>query len=400
MKSARTRTVTLGLVAFMCCLAPFPIAANAATEDEAPTFTFDRVLEAISQEPAQRSAPGDEHMNPQAIGIHAVNLDEEWAVVDDSLVRSSQFGAISASTSEYVDVSWEPIDGAGSYLVVVDGHALASTTDTAYRYTFPGDPVRSHIQVIPKSKNGGTDDLPVIGLVATPPSGAQSLGDETAVDTTVERLAAAANSYQNASVIWRTFIPQARLDAPPAGCDYGNGYEFAGDNRGYSTSDTVSSRTVITRDVSWDSPIIGDPYFSVGWTHVYDKSTGAHVATELADDATFEAYKLGGDATVSNPGTYVDLRFGVHAGNPFCFGNSIEGAFTLTLTRNGSYVIPSGQHRQMPNHEIFIRAYTWVPGTPAVEYVTPIYQRDFLDPVCLVYLTCSPATMSGLAGSY
>jgi|GEM_PF-3729393 len=51
------------------------------------------------------------------------------------------------------------------------------------------------------------------------------------------------------TVTWETFIPQSRVDAPPAGCDYGDGYEFGGDGHGYdwkASSFRTAAHAVIT----------------------------------------------------------------------------------------------------------------------------------------------------------
>src|SRR6266567_4894749 len=41
------------------------------------------------------------------------------------------------------------------------------------------------------------------------------------------------------TVTWMTFIPLTKIEAPPVGCDYGNGYQFGGDN--HKTFDWKSS---------------------------------------------------------------------------------------------------------------------------------------------------------------
>lgn len=122
-----------------------------------------------------------------------------------------------------------------------------------------------------------------------------------------------------------------------------------------------------------------------GWTTVYSKSTGNKV-DEAQASGTYDAYLLGTDAGR----TYVDVRMGVQVGNPFCSMNSIEGAFSITLTRSGSYTIFSGQHRQMPNHEIFLQGSSG--GTERV-----IYQRQYAS---LVNMACPPANMGGYTGPF
>ena len=70
--------------------------------------------------------------------------------------------------------------------------------------------------------------------------------------------------------------------------------------------------------------------------------------------------------------------------------NYIDGAMTITVTKSGSYNVISGQHRQMPNHEIYItRGTTWA----------QVYKRDYLSLSCLVAWGCAAAEISG-SGSY
>lgn len=110
--------------------------------------------------------------------------------------------------------------------------------------------------------------------------------------------------------------------------------------------------------------------------------------------AMTEVTKLGHTADTT------DVRFRLKAGIPYCDMNSIQGAFTISVTRTGAYTIPSGSHRQMPNHEVLINS-SWTAGG-TVQYAQAIaYRRDLLDPLCLVGTwACAEATMSGTAGTY
>ena len=71
----------------------------------------------------------------------------------------------------------------------------------------------------------------------------------------------------------------------------------------------------------------------------------------------------------------VDVRMVTHASNPFCKVTAIDGAFSMHLTQSGNYAIFSGNHRQMPNHYIYI----YDGGK-----VTDVYKRDAASPLCLV----------------
>jgi hypothetical protein len=142
-----------------------------------------------------------------------------------------------------------------------------------------------------------------------------------------------AGPYTTTKLVWGSFIPYARIDAPPIGCDYGSGYEFDGNNRGYGTYfGDWPSKTKINADVSLTS----------------------------ADN---------------------------------------EGAFTITVTRTGNYGILSGEHRQMPNHEVIIMSTT--SNATSVTYTEAVvYRRDLSSPLCLVSMVCEKASMAGYTGTY
>jgi hypothetical protein len=86
----------------------------------------------------------------------------------------------------------------------------------------------------------------------------------------------------------------------------------------------------------------------------------------------------------------VDLRFSIHANNPICKAGAIPGAITMTIHKDGRYVIRSGAHRQMPNWEVYAG---WVGGEP-----TTVYRRSYASAACLVAMVCSEAQMGGYSG--
>jgi hypothetical protein len=88
-----------------------------------------------------------------------------------------------------------------------------------------------------------------------------------------------------------------------------------------------------------------------------------------------------------------------HSSIPYCIWNSIEGAFTITVTRTGNYGILSGEHRQMPNHEVIIMS-TTSNATSATYTEAVVYRRDLSSPLCLVSMVCEKASMAGYTGTY
>jgi hypothetical protein len=69
--------------------------------------------------------------------------------------------------------------------------------------------------------------------------------------------------------------------------------------------------------------------------------------------------------------------------------------FVLTVTRSGSWVIISGSHRQMPNHELYIAH-----GGLAAERWTTAYARSYASVECLVAVLCERVSMTGFSGTY
>lgn len=184
----------------------------------------------------------------------------------------------------------------------------------------------------------------------------------------------------------KTFIPQNRIDAPRVGCSYGNGYAFGGDNRSYSASSS-KARTKLVANIRFDKndPRLIGSSRKIGATTVYKKSTGKLVATKTASGSRVTVKEM-----ALSDSQKVDLRFSIHAGNPFCSAGAISGAFTMTLYKDGRYVIRSGAHRQMPNWEVYAG---WIGGNP-----TTVYRRGYASAACLVAMVCSEAQMGGYSG--
>jgi len=187
------------------------------------------------------------------------------------------------------------------------------------------------------------------------------------------------------TLTWVTFIPQAKVDAPPVGCSYGSGYQFGGDNRGL---DWTSSRyrTALNAVIDWRTMTVTGST-SVRPTTVYRKSTGALVSKRTASAANMKVYKLPGSST-----NYVYIRMETHASNPYCAGGAIDGALTFRVSRDGWWEIRSGNHRLMPNHYIYI----YNSGR-----VTDVYRRTYQNVLCLIgSAACDLADLTGRYGTF
>lgn len=278
----------------------------------------------------------------------------------------------------------EVVDG---YRVYRDGVLIKETVETAIRDTgvVPGQTYNYRIERLFASSAAKTDAVGVTGVVARVPFAAETMDSAaTRTEDTVTAMVVRTGSGVQA----RTFIPQSKLDAPPAGCSYGSGYQFDGDGRGFTNAITASHRTDLTAGVRWDNsdPRLSGSSKNIGETVVYKKSTGAVVARKTASAADLWVKELGSDSD------QVDLRFSIQARNPFCSLGSIAGAFTMTVYKNGNWAIRSGSHRQMPNWEVTIG---WTGDVR-----TTVYRRQYQNVTCLIQLACEEAPMGGYTGSY
>ena len=372
-------------------------------------FTFDRVSEALYEGAAAArrvTVPEGTEPTAEALGLQAVEVDGQVAAVNHALLRDGK-GAISAATSDYVDLSWAPMDGASTYAIVRDEELVATTSATSFRYedVVPGDSLQFRITAMTVEE--ADVFTPTYGLEVDVPEPRSN--QRTAAESQSEATAAAAVYYDVSELNWYTFIPEARVDAPPVGvpgvgCEYKSGYQFGGDGRDFANSpfypDMGTSRTQLGAWVSWSrGASLGGPFeqqgLYLGPTTVYDKATGEEVDRRQlsTSEATGEAKVLGIEEGYR---TWIDIRMNLQAGNPFCEGNSIAGAFTFTMTRTGNWAIISGSHRQMPSHEIIMSR--WAPSGPAVH--TPIYRRSYANPLCLISWACPETQMSGYQGTY
>lgn len=372
--------------------APGPLVETAAAT---PLFTFDRVAEAAEefdrQVAVQRETASADPTAPE-LGLHTVEAAGVVAAANTSLIRDGE-GAASAATPRFVDLSWSPMDGVESYAVERAGELVATTTETALRVTdvTPGEQIDFRISAI--SAEDSVGDTPVFGLHVEVPQGA--VGEDSAQQQ-VSQSAAQAVRYDNAYLDWYTFIPMDRVDIPPVGCEYGSGYQFGGDDRGFAATPSQSSilgyRTWIAGNIAWSrgsGPVLTSSFFTP--TSVYDADTGEEVDFAGNDGNPDNIAEMN---VLDSSTEFVDIRVRLQGHTAFCpIGNSVEGAFTITVTRAGNYAILSGQHRQMPNHEIFLTSF-------GAGNSTIVYQRRYLDPTCLVNWACPPAEMGGYQGTY
>jgi hypothetical protein len=311
------------------------------------------------------------------------------AVVDRSMADQ---GITAAAGTNVVDLSWKGYSSDARYLVTRDGKDVATLAPgvTAFHDTrvTPGSTYR--YSITPAQPRAANPQARAWGVQVAIPSAAKNQDTTTALRSQAAARTAAGKAATKTTLTWVTFIPQNRIDAPSAGCDYGKGYQFAGDNRSGFDWRNPNYRTSLNAVINWsDTSVQG--YKSVHPSHVYQKSTGKLIATKTATDKGMVAKKLGSDKDS------VDVRMVTHATNPFCRGlggikGAIDGAFTMHLTKSGNYSITSGTLRLMPNHYIYI----YNGGK-----VTNVYTSKYANPLCLVgAATCEEAQLGSLYGKF
>lgn len=306
------------------------------------------------------------------------------AVVDRSMADQ---GIVAAAGRSFVDLSWKGYAKDARYVVTRNDKTVATLAPGANTFhdtsvTSGGDYQYVVAPVLPK---GGDAKARKWGMKVVVPSASPGKTPLAALREQAVSRAEAAAAASTTTLTWVTFIPQKRIDAPPAGCDYGRGYQFAGD--GHSDFNWRSSqyRTALNAVITWSSKSVAG-YKSVHASHVYKKSTGRLVATKTASSGSMVAKKLG------SGGNYVDVRMVTHASNPFCHVGAIDGAFSMHLTKSGNWSIISGTHRLMPNHYVYI----YNGGR-----VTNVYTRKYASPACLIgSAACPVADLTGYYGSF
>lgn len=314
---------------------------------------------------------------------------KEIAIVDASLLTSESTrdaGAIVSSTADYVDISWAELPGIKSYLIYKNEELISGIDGSSYRdeVVTPGDVIDYRVEArLPEADSEGR----IWGLTAVVPGGDSGSIDSMQQEILEQSVILASNTQAN--VQHQTFIPQARINAPPVGCSYKPPYKFGGDNRGFLASGSPY-RTKVQATAKFSGSGTVTTASKVGSTKVYN-SAGKLVATKTATGNTLKATRLS-----ASSGSSIDIRFQIASGNPFCtktaLKNSIEAQFIITVTKSGSWSIRSGTHKQMPNHELHIYGSSkrWVSA----------YRAKYANATCLVNGACAKANMTGFYGKY
>ncbi|ARP71018.1 hypothetical protein LK07_15940 [Streptomyces pluripotens] len=330
----------------------------------------------------QRSDLTEQHLNIGRTG------GGRAALVNNTLADR---GVTSTAAPGVVTLTWKPYAADARYTVVRGETPLTTTKpgQATFKDTTATAGASYQYRIIPQLK-GDTSAARTWGLTVAVPKVKHGEAEAAAVQRTAVAQAKAAKASATTTLTWTTFIPDKYINQPiPKACKYwGTKYVYGGDNRGF---DWKSSRyrTSESAVITWKNRKVSG-YTSVKATHVYRKSNHKLVAQKTASAKDMKVKKLG-----SGSG-YVDIRMVTHATNPFCGGiakvkGAIDGALTFHITRGG-WEIRSGNHRRMPNHEIYI----YNGGR-----VTWVYKSKYASPLCLVgALLCDLRNLTGYYGKY
>lgn len=393
--TTRSIAAFVGAVGVVLCGALVPAAASGSSPalDSQAEFTLNRLvggeLGVVTVDADGRSvaaADAVDALRSGGIGL-ATAPNGEGAIIDATLLTSEMAGrhpAMVAVSADFVDLSWSELGNIDEFRILRDEVLLAVTSDTSFRDAdvVPGRTYTYRIEsVLPAVEAEGK----IWGVVAEVPTSIQ--GDAEGLKGDFAAFSARAASYAGATIQHQTFIPQAKISAPPIGCTYNSPYQYGGDDRGYIASG-YPYRTKVQATVGFTGSGTVSTSTGLGETKAYN-SSGTLVSSKTATGATLSATRL-----AASTGTSVDVRFNVKATNPFCTSipNSIDAVFTITVTKTGSWSIITGSHKQMPNHELYVRSASggWVNA----------YKRTYASALCLVNGACESASMSGFYGSY
>jgi hypothetical protein len=322
-------------------------------------------------------------------GLQILRLNDGRAAIVDASLASQ--GMATATTTDSVELSWDRNPRATGYTILRDGARIADVSPQAGSFSDSGvAPGASHrYVVVPTLLGAPTESDRMWSVTTTVPGRDLRVGETTALVRQGVMDATVAATASTTTLSWITFIPQARIDAPPSAgiCEYGTGYQYGGDGHAAYDWTTSRYRTALHATITWSTKAVVSNK-AVGASHVYKKSTGTLVATKVASTSGMSVKRLGSGSNS------VDVRMVTHASNPFCkaAAGAIDGAFTMHLTQSGNYSISSGSHRQMPNHYIYI----YNGG-----HVTDVYKRGYSSAWCLdSEWLCQLANITGYYGSF
>ncbi|MGW3359455.1 hypothetical protein ACWDFL_29230 [Streptomyces bungoensis] len=293
-----------------------------------------------------------------------------------------------AASSHFVDVSWPDLH-AGRYTVYRDGVRIAVTTGHSLRDT--GVRAGSEVSYQISGEAGGLGHT--WGLTATVPTA----DDAATLTRTAQRVEERARGYTKTAVVWRSFIRQKWASVPKelgsiSGCKYTRGYQYKGDNRGFSSKVTGPSFRAGLRGVVYWTKSPYDLFPETGWTKVY--RNGVEVDRRKASTRGIDFR-----TRTRFDGKTRAVHGEIEATDPFCPSGGIRRAgigvfYDARLARNGDFYV-SGKYRQAPDHEMYLYGYT----SGNRHSTKTVHQSKMRSLLCLSQPACELGTI-GNSGGY
>ena len=353
---------------------PHPDFSLASIRSGATTDSQIEVGSTVFREPAAK--PPTPTISGKELAIRVVESAGDRGVANLSLADTGSPAAIAVGHDDGVTISWDAESQASHYVVSRGDEKVAQ--------------VKGGVFVDVQAPTGRlltyrVEPVTVGGVFAV------SHGIDIVRPAQGNAIPAAADMVQLAEarfqswVTWKSFIRQPYLDSPGSAiCDYSTEYKFGGDNRGFNNG--YPYRTMLQAVINWNNGGSLSYQKGIGPTKVYRKSDNALVATKTASSSKLTVQRL-----AQSTGTRVELYFTKHATNPFCtkLPNAIEGYLRVAVTRAGGYSVLTGQHLQMPAHEIYV----------GDQNTKTVYTRSEASVLCLQKIVCTAAYITG-SGSY
>ncbi|WP_162940348.1 hypothetical protein [Gryllotalpicola protaetiae] len=305
----------------------------------------------------------------RADGTIAIEEGVNGSATDFSTFKPKFAYGVTPST---VTLTWAPITGAEQYAVSRNGIVLVrlNSGEDSFHDTDLAPATEYEYQL---SASGVSDDgLPTQLSARTVEI--QTAGNQLKRSSNGSVVPFTNQPYDTAFV-WKTFIPQSRVDLDffatiSCGAIGDGGVQFGGDNRGYQTpnsstpNETPDYRTQMFVNVNWDNPSPYDFYLGkyVNASTKYDDGVLVDTETASADGMTF--------TNVQHSGNFASVRLNHDVGNPFCSAGSIKYNANINFYRSGTVEVV-GSRAPVPDHEGYARF-----NNTGSEFWVTMFNRD------------------------
>lgn len=285
--------------------------------------------------------------------LSVLNLPSESAVLASNLnTEADDVGAVLA-TNTAVEVAWDFKTSDAPVQISVDGQSYGSQNPSGQmgiENLAPAQEITVEFSQASTDAVTGLTSFATVNLAVVQPSSSTFSASSAAI-------ASLAATPANATVLrYQTFIPFQWVPVPSLGCNTsllytytGLMYEYGGNNRSYDPT-TTNNKTAMQVNVDWVGQTV-TVNKSVGDTNIY--STNGITRTLIGHPNAGTSGMQATYGTFYANSLYIHLTHDI--ANPDCpAANGIYYDVSGQIFRTGGYSL-SGQFRQAPNHEFYIR---------------------------------------------